>query len=241
MCDSERLSTPFLMDAKAALSRRLPNGKCATPEDRVTVDKYNAMCGELAVLKKRRGKRYEDCTLENYVSKSALQTDIVAKLRDYALHSDENIKIGKNVILFGPKGTGKDHLLMSLSKAVAVQTGSVSRWENGIDLFDKIRADEFGKRRPLELHDEHFRYSIDADIFWISDPLPPTGSLSEFDQRSFFKIIDKRYSQCKPTWLTLNVADGKEAESRMGSQTVDRLRHDALMLFCNWPSFRENQ
>jgi hypothetical protein len=51
--------------------------------------------------------------------------------------------------------------------------------------------------------------------------------------------VDYRYSHRKPIWLTLNVADGAEAELRMGAQTVDRLRDGALVLFCNWPSYRK--
>ena len=39
--------------------------------------------------------------------------------------------------------------------------------------------------------------------------------------------------------MTLNVADGAEAEARMVAQVVDRLRNDALILFCNWPNYRE--
>ncbi len=54
-----------------------------------------------------------------------------------------------------------------------------------------------------------------------------------------FRIVDKRYRENRPTWLTLNVSSGAEAAERIGVQTYDRLRHSAMGLFCNWPSYRK--
>jgi DNA replication protein DnaC len=55
---------------------------------------------------------------------------------------------------------------------------------------------------------------------------------------NLLEIIDRRYSHLLPTWMTINVANRKEAETRMGAPTVDRLAHDALTVVCDWPSFR---
>jgi hypothetical protein len=35
------------------------------------------------------------------------------------------------------------------------------------------------------------------------------------------------------------VAGGSEADDRLGSQIVDRLKHDALAIFTDWPSYRK--
>lgn len=184
-----------------------------------------------------RGTRYAEATLDNYVAKSPEQNEIVQSLRDYAEQSTELVPKGKNVILLGPKGTGKDHLLMGLAKEVLRFSGFTTKWENGCDIRERSRISATGSsgQRSFRVSDS------EPDILWISDPLLPSGVLSDFQQDAMFSVIDRRYSNLKPTWITINVADGEEAERRMGSQTVDRLRHDALILFCNWPSFRQSK
>jgi hypothetical protein len=52
-------------------------------------------------------------------------------------------------------------------------------------------------------------------------------------------LIDDRYNDCKPTLVTMNVADGKEADTKLGSPILDRLRHGAITIKCEWPSYRK--
>jgi DNA replication protein DnaC len=140
------------------------------------------------------------------------------------------------VVLLGPKGTGKDHLAIALAKLVAMETGLAPVWINGLDLFSDMRTLE------LSLPEDLGKDIIDpyrADILIISDLAPPAGVLSDFCQNSLFKLIDYRYSNRLPTWVTMNVSGGEEAAQRIGHQTVDRLRHGAIVVPCNWPSYRQ--
>ncbi len=75
----------------------------------------------------------------------------------------------------------------------------------------------------------------------LDDVLPPNGVLTEYQASTLHRLIDARYRRCRPTWVTMNAADGAEAERGMGPQVVDRLRHGALALFCSWPSYRKAQ
>ena len=68
--------------------------------------------------------------------------------------------------------------------------------------------------------------------------VPPKGDASQYNADVLMRIVDRRYRDCKPTWLTLNVLDGEEAERRLASPIVDRVRHGSLCLECNWPSYR---
>ena len=45
----------------------------------------------------------------------------------------------------------------------------------------------------------------------------------------------------RPTWISMNVASGEEAESRIGVAIIDRWRDGALTLAFNWPSYRKVQ
>jgi hypothetical protein len=54
-----------------------------------------------------------------------------------------------------------------------------------------------------------------------------------------FRVVDARYRQCKPTWITVNAVGRTELDRRMGAQTADRITDGAVALFCNWPSYRK--
>jgi DNA replication protein DnaC len=184
---------------------------------------------------KSRGERYRQCTFENYEIRNDSQRKVVASLVEYAKDAKENIAKGKNVLLIGPKGSGKDHLLCALARRVFMESASVPLWENGVELLEQFHRESMGAGARFDWNSDSPK---SCDIWYVSDPVPPEGNLSESKKSAMFKLVDSRYSDLKPTWMTLNVADGAEAETRLGTQTVDRLRHDALVLFCRWESYR---
>lgn len=185
-------------------------------------------------LIRSRGERYENCYLKNFDTANDAQRAAVEALTAYCGDVGERIKRGEGIILFGPKGTGKDHLLVAVSRA-AIRAGHTVRWENGMDLFGAVR-DAIGKgddERTL------VHRLVAPDVLYLSDPLPPIGSLTDFQASMLFRVLDGRYSRRRPTWVTVNVSSGQELESRMGPQNGDRLKDGALAIFCDWPSYRK--
>lgn len=183
-----------------------------------------------------RGKRYRSCTFSKYEIREPQQSTVVAALQQYAEQPD-SIDSGKNIILFGPSGTGKDHLLMATAWELNYASGVVPSWFNGVEVSKRWRDS------VREWEDSHSSFDGElrtCEILYVSDPLPPSGVLSEFLQERWFELIDYRYRNQLPVWMTLNVVDGAEAEQRMGTPIVDRLRDGALALHCNWPSYRES-
>ena len=189
--------------------------------------RWDALC-------KARGERYASCRLSNYEVTSDKQRHVLNCLTDYRDNMQEYIKASRGIVLFGPVGTGKDHLLMALAGAAIVTEGLSVRWQNGMDWFGDVR-DSFDSQvteRDLVLSLSY------PDILMLSDPLPPIGNLSSFQANMLLRVIDRRYSMGKPTWVTVNCESDKEAVKRMGIQIVDRLSHDAVALFCDWESYR---
>ena len=190
---------------------------------------WNRLVGE-------RGKRYEDCRLRNYTVNSPEQQNSVNRLTEYLDSIEKRIEGGEGLLLFGPKGCGKDHLLMACAR-VAIGHDFKVQWLNGMDLFARLR----GAMDPdaYDTEESIFHELRKPRILWISDPAPPTGSLTEYQQSFLFRLLDYRYSHLLTTWVCCNVTSGADLDARIGAQNGDRLRHGAHAIFTNWESFRK--
>lgn len=181
------------------------------------------------------GRRYADCTLDSFQVDGDLQREVVAEMRGYLASLKERVRSGMNLILFGPKGTGKDHLLCAMARE-AIQQGAELAWWNGMDLFGEVRDRITAGRSERDFIESLAK----PHILYISDPLPPVGALTEFQIQTLFRVLDARYRQVRSVWCSINVAGPEEAELRLGPQNADRLRDGALALYCNWPSYRKS-
>lgn len=105
---------------------------------------------------------------------------------------------------------------------------------HGLELFELAR-------RLIRVDGDETTFVRDfvrPKILIVSDPVPPKGDASQYNADVLMRIVDRRYRESKSTWFTLNVLDGEEAERRLASPIVDRVRHGSLCLECNWPSYR---
>lgn len=182
-----------------------------------------------------RGRRYADATVSTFDQWHPKQAGIIEKIRSYLVNLPERVSEGESVILFGPPGTGKDHLLMSMMRCATLRDGLSVKWTNGQTLWSQFRDAIDGTKSESEMMAE----LTSCDVLAISDPLPQFGALTSHQANCLFRILDHRYSNLRPTWITLNVAAGKEAEERIGAAIIDRLRDQGHALHCNWPSHRK--
>lgn len=189
----------------------------------------------LRTLFAERGKRYLNCTLKEFEATTTEQAAAVKRLTSYCKDMEANIADGVGVVLLGPSGTGKDHLLAAIMRAAVMVYGKSVKWENGMDLFGAVRD----RMDTDKTEADWVKSMCRPDVLALSDPLPPFGPLSQFQANMLFRVVDGRYSRNRPTWITLNCAGRKEAEERMGAQIVDRLAHGAVVVVCNWPSYRK--
>jgi len=182
------------------------------------------------------GQRFAGATLESYQVTTGEQRKAVDALQSYAANIRERVADGDGIVLFGSAGSGKTHLLVAAGK-VAIEAGLLVAWANGQDLFARFRAAIDGDGSESKI----VRELVAPDVLILDDVLPPGGNLTEYQATCLYRIVDARYCALRPTWATMNVAGGEEAEHGMGAQVVDRLRHGALTLFCNWASYRKVQ
>ena len=180
------------------------------------------------------GERYHKCDVDNFEATGELAKSAKQSVSDYCRAIRANVKAGAGVLLFGPKGTGKDHLLSAASRH-AIAHGIRVLWQNGADLFGDVR-DAIG--RDQGERDVLARF-IHTPVFYLSDPLPPAGKLTEFQAATLFRILDGRYRAKRPTWVSVNATGRADLEERLGAQNADRLRDGALAIYCNWASYRK--
>ncbi len=141
-----------------------------------------------------------------------------------------------NMVFFGTVGTGKDHLLAACLWSAA-RAGIICRWINGQELYGAFRDRMDTQEREADLLDDLSR----PDVLAISDPIPPVGEPSPWNLNILYRLIDRRYRNCKPTWVTMNATSAMDADKKLGALVFDRLREGAEMFPCFWPSFREGK
>lgn len=197
-------------------------------------------------------ERYRDCTFASYDTSERGQSKAVAQCRDYVVHASENFKRGRSILFIGPVGTGKDHLMIATMRAIirAYKLDDISispdftladrsvRHVDGSRLYERYREAIRGVPTTAQL-DELYTSEL---LHWlaISDPIPAgIAELSEYEQKTLFRIVDARYRARLPMFITANVADRSELESRVGHQVADRLCDDALTVKCYWKSYRQ--
>ena len=210
-----------------------------------TLDKVPAPEGVLEAthyIDKHVGRRYASCSFDNFECGPKEQAKKIAALdscAEYARNFRAHYEAGRSLVLVGPKGTGKDHLLTATIRRIATNFGKPGKviFRDGLKLFGEFRA-AFGTTKTEQSIVDRY---ISPTLLAISDPLPPRGTLSEHEQRMALRIIDGRYRDARPLALTINAVNRQEISDRMGAQACDRIFDCAVVVRCFWESYRTEQ
>lgn len=232
---SDITATPFAFSATAS---RLAADRA---RDAVQERGNQSLVAERELVR-QLGRRYASCTLDNYqiddrlaAVQQAAQKKVVADVTDYIENVQANVVAGRGLLLFGTVGTGKDHLMAACCLA-ACQADLVVVWKNASDIFTAGKA-TWGKRDAATIEDI-LKPLERCDVLALSDPIPPVGDIDHHEVRWLQSLIDRRYRDNRPTWITMNATDGNDARRALSSQVVDRLAHGALVCEMKWPSYR---
>ena len=210
------------------LDEQLPNplAKRLSPQERGA---------ELETLVRKLGHRYVWATLGNFeVYDEKAQRPVLDCLKAFARNMPERIAGGAGLILFGPTGCGKDHLLAALLKIAVAKHGFTAHWCDGVKLFAESRY-------AIGEDNEHalLRKLTTPQILALSDPVPPTGALTQFQACLLRDMVDQRYRAGLSTWLLTNLDQREAAEAALTGPLLSRLRHNSLQLLCDWGSYRD--
>jgi DNA replication protein DnaC len=162
------------------------------------------------------------------------QVPTVSKAHVAALASgDAWIEKGANLLLFGPPGSGKSHLVSALGHALIDRGYRVLFTRTG-DLVQRLQAARRDLRLPAELAKlERFDLLVLDDISYVRRDQAETSVL--------FELISERYER-KSLAITANQPfSAWEAifpDAAMTLAAVDRLVHHATILEMNVESYR---
>lgn len=189
------------------------------------------------------GKDYAGCRLETFEikpdwSQKAQQQarEVLARLQSVAGSVRQAVAARRGLWLCGPPGVGKDHLVAGVMWA-AINAGLSCKWTNG-GSFASLAMDQFGDdRQPERIWMQDW---VRPDVLTISDPdgnrsTGPTDHVKD----TLYKVVDARYREGKPTWITINGTNPAIWKERLLPRIVDRLIHDAWLLPCEWPGSRQ--
>ena len=200
------------------------------------VERYEAF----AVMTSGRGRRYARCTFDNLrpPATNAIQfRRVVHNLRKFCEAMPDRLSAAEgSVVLLGPPGTGKDHMLVALMGSAIVDHGFQVQWSDGLRLYAQIKA-AISSNNTEDL----LRAYSNVQILALSDPVPPRDELSSYEMMILRDIIERRYSTGRATWVTTNVMTPDDAKRLFTEALLGRIRHGALELFCNWESHRTTQ
>ena len=157
-------------------------------------------------------------------------------LRAAAAFAERFPVVDKGLFFLGPPGVGKTHLAVAALREVIGSRGARGYFYKTAELLQKIRntynnsveETEMGILTPI----------FDADVLVLDDV--GLERPTEWVQETLGVLIDKRYSNQKPTILTGNLNDdssGKDfvdsVQFRLGPRTRSR-----LLEMCRWSSSR---
>ena len=175
---------------------------------------------EIQELKDTIPKRFKKKSFSNFIKKrnqAAWQTCL-----DYARNYIDNAKQGKGLFLTGPVGSGKTHLAVAINDYIARILKRKLNYHTkfiifttAIDLLSEIKY-------SYESNDTESTIKMYENCsLLILDDLGIEKS-TEWTHELFYKIIDTRYSNQKPTIITTNLSD-EELKIKLSERITSRI------------------
>lgn len=206
------------------------------------------LAGKQAELERRIGaagipQRYQAFNFDTFPATTREAKRAVAVMRSYVNQWPKLRRQGVSALLVGGTGTGKSGLAIAVANALIREGLGTAHF---ITAYGAVRhqRDTWGRKRRTER--DALQDLLTPDLLILDDVGASVGSDAEMTM--LFEVINGRYAEQKPTFLTSNLPledwdspSGKRPGLRtyLGQRVIDRFRDDgSFTLAFDWPSLR---
>jgi DNA replication protein DnaC len=210
----------------------------ASPRRVVRCDCWRERVGGQRLTDANIPKRYQHCTLDNFLVYNESLTRAVAQSRRL-IDSFPAVTVG--LFLEGQPGVGKTHLAVAVLKAIIERTGARGLFYDTRDLLRVIRSTYDPAIRTTEL--EILRPVLTADLLVLDDL--GAEKTSEWVDETMNLIVNTRYSERRMTLFTSNypdIPDDTDPNSllfRIGARMRSRLHEMCEFVVLDAADYRE--
>jgi DNA replication protein DnaC len=176
--------------------------------------------------------RYRNATFDNFEAQTEQQRRALAACQAYAARSTPG---WSSLWLLGPVGTGKSHLMAAIVNAY-IGADSAAGWTTARGLIRRIRA-TWG-REAEEAEAAVMAFYTRVPFLAIDELGIGCGTDSELTH--LLDVVDARYADGLATAIATNL-DARSLRAAVGDRIFDRLRENAIVVPCDWPSHRGRQ
>jgi len=180
------------------------------------------------------GEALPTAELEGFVERPGAE-DAYAAVMEYVKNLPGMLETGQGLIIVGPPGCGKSHLVAAAAKR-AREAGYSVLFERAPKLLMRLRAAYNSKSRVCEL--EMFEALGRVDLLVIDDL--GAEKRTDWSEQTIYTIIDERYSSGRANLITTNLSL-EELEEKVGERTMDRLIGSCRIIENRASSYRQER
>jgi len=194
--------------------------------------KINKLLEGSGIPRRFRGRSFENYRAESDNENDA-QVQALKRARAFAENFPKAVELGASFLFCGKPGTGKTHLACAIGNHVMNAFGSSVSFVTVFEVIQRVKATYGGGEKS---ESDVMRSFAQVDLLILDEVGVQFGT--EFEKVIITDIINRRYSDMRPTIILSNLTSDELSEY-LGARVVDRMYEGGGgVLAFDWDSYR---